>query len=259
VSYEEFKTRRAFAQKLGQKGWLYPTYPKEYGGGGMDAYRSIVLNEELAKRNLSLPIVMDWTMLAAPAIIVCATEEQRKRYLPPLLRGEALTWQLMTEPETGTDVASQKTKALRHVRDKDHFIINGQKTFVGGLGRIPRNYIAQSFLDHCKNNPKIARRLKENPHLLDSVVNIYIFSQVERLLALRNGAGKGGPLVDFKGFRIISLIWFIIRRLPAGLPMRRYGSWTPRGPLRRAFTWPRCWRAMVTGKWLRWRIKYLAV
>lgn len=294
MSYEEYQTRRAFARKLGEKGWLYPTYPKEYGGGGMDAYRSIVLNEELAKRNLSLPIVMDWTILAAPAIIVCATEEQRKRYLPPMLRGEALTWQLMTEPETGTDVASQKTKALRHVRDKDHFIINGQKTFVGGLypppeqfyllscsdteaprhqnlssfimpanlpgitihpldlfplstfgaacgpsgavseavkntvffddvrihescligeegdgwkvttatfavehgggglGRIPRNYIAQSFLDHCKNNPKIARRLKENPHLLDSVVNIYIFSQVERLLALRNGAGKGG-------------------------------------------------------------------
>lgn len=63
----------------------------------------------------------------------------------------------------------------------------------GGLGRIPRNYIAQGFLDQCKNNPKIARRLKENPHLLDSVVNIHIFSQVERLLALRNGAGKGGP------------------------------------------------------------------
>jgi alkylation response protein AidB-like acyl-CoA dehydrogenase len=49
MSYEEFKTRRAFAQKLGRKGWLYPTYPREYGGGGMDAYRSIVLNEELAK------------------------------------------------------------------------------------------------------------------------------------------------------------------------------------------------------------------
>ena len=294
MSYEEFRKRRALAMKLGQKGWLYPTYPSEYGGGGLDPARSIVINEELAKRNLASPIIMDWTILAAPAILACATEEQKKRFLPPMLRGEALTWQLMTEPEAGTDVANQKTRALRHVRDKDHFIINGQKIFVGGLfpppdqlyvlscsdpeaprhknlssfiipanlpgitiyplnlfplstlaavsgpsgavseaikntvffddvrvhescligkegdgwqvtgatfqvehgggfsGRIPRNYIAEKFLTQCKENPNIARRLKENPHLLENVVNVYAFSQVERLLALRNAGGKGG-------------------------------------------------------------------
>ncbi len=298
MSYEEFQIRRQFAKKLGAKGWLYPTYPPEYGGGGLSAEESIVINEELARRNLALPIVMDWTILAAPAILVCATEEQKKRFLPLMLRGEALTWQLMTEPEAGTDVANQKTKAVRHVRDGDHFIINGQKIFVGGMfpppdqmyllscsdpdaprhqnlsgfiipgdlpgitihpldlfplstyaavsgpsgavaeavkntiffddvrihescligkegdgwkvtgatfsvehggghaGRIPRNYIAEKFLAQCRENPNIAARLKENPHLREQVVNIHIFSQVERLLSLRNAAGKGG---DFGG------------------------------------------------------------
>ncbi|MEE9517661.1 MAG: acyl-CoA dehydrogenase family protein [Candidatus Adiutricales bacterium] len=294
MSHEEFKKRRAFAQKMGEKGWLYPTYPKEYGGGGLDNSHVMVISGELAKRDQSLPIVTDWTGLAAPAILVCATEEQKQKYLPAMLGGKALTWQLMTEPETGTDVASQKTKALRHVRDNDHFIINGQKIFVGGLfpppeqfyllslsdteaprhqnlssfimpadlpgitihpldlfplstfaavcgpsgatseavkntvffddvrvhescligeegdgwkvtgatfavehggggaGRVPRNHMAEKFLAQCRDNPNIRSRIEENPSLLESVVNIYMFARVERLFTLRNAAGKGG-------------------------------------------------------------------
>ena len=294
MSYEQFQLGRSFARKLGQKGWLYPTYPREHGGGGLSTAMALVITEELAKRKMALPIVTDWTTLAAPAIMACATEEQRRRYLPPMLRGEALTWQLMTEPEAGTDEANQKTNALRHERDKDHFVINGQKIFVGGLfpppeqfylltrsslaaprhqnlssfiipanlagitiqpldlfplstfgavsgpsgatseaqknsvffdnvrvpescligaegdgwkvtnatfavehgggglGKIPRNYIAEKFLAQCKNSPVISRRLKENPQLVDRVVNIYMYAEVDRLLALRNAAGKGG-------------------------------------------------------------------
>lgn len=294
MTREEYDIRRGFAQKMGEKGWLYPTYPKEYGGGGMDNYQSIVLNEELTKRGLALPIIMDWTILAAPALIAVATDEQKEKFLPPMLAGKALTWQLMTEPEAGTDVANQKTKSIRHERDGDHFIINGQKIFVGGMfqspeqfyllscsdpdaprhqnlssfimpadlpgvtihaldlfplstfgsacgpsgatseavkntvffddvrihesclignegdgwsvtmatfavehggggaGRVPRNHLTEAFLKQCRTNPNIVARLKENPSLLDSVVNIYAYTQVERLMTLRNAGGKGG-------------------------------------------------------------------
>ena len=63
----------------------------------------------------------------------------------------------------------------------------------GGLaGRIPRNYIADKFLARCRENPNISRRFKENPNLREHLVNVYIFGQIERLLTLRNAAGKGG-------------------------------------------------------------------
>ena len=140
MSYEQFQKHRDFARKLGTKGWLYPNYPRQYGGGGLDGAHSRVIREELAERGLGLPPVTDWTTLAAPALVVCCTEEQRMRFLPPMLRGEALTWQLMTEPEAGTDEANQQTNALRHERKGEYFIVNGQKIFVGGIHPPPEQF-----------------------------------------------------------------------------------------------------------------------
>ncbi len=302
MSYEQFQIRREFARRLGKKGWLYASYPRQYGGGGLDVNHSAVIIDELGKRSLSLPPVTDWTTLAAPGIMACATEEQKKRFLIPMLAGEALTWQLMTEPEAGTDEANQQTNALRHHREGEYFIINGQKIFVGGVfpppeqfylltrsdleaprhqnlssfiipanlpgisiqpldlfplstfgavcgptgsnteavknsvffddvrihescligeegdgwkvtmatfevehggrgrggargrggGGIPRNYLAEKFFAQCKSNPNIVKRLRENPQLLNSVVNIYIGEQIGRLLSIRNITGMGG-------------------------------------------------------------------
>lgn len=61
----------------------------------------------------------------------------------------------------------------------------------GGGGQ-PRNYVVEKFLAHCRSNPNIAGRIRENPHLLDSIANIYLGAQVERLLAIRNMGGLGG-------------------------------------------------------------------
>ena len=305
MSYEQFQKHRDFMRKLGAKGWLYPTYPPEYGGGGLDGAHGRVIRQEMANRGLGLPPVDDWTTLAAPGIIACATEEQKLRFLPPMLRGEALTWQLMTEPEAGTDEANQQTNALRHTREGEYFIVNGQKIFVGGIhpppdqfylltrsdleaprhenlssficsadlpgvsiqpldlfplttfsgvsgptganveaiknsvffdnvrihescligaegdgwevtqatfavehGGVnrgpqraprgnpgvgePRNHMAEKFLAQCKNNPNIVKRLKEHPYLIENVVNIYMYTQMERALSLRNSGGMGG-------------------------------------------------------------------
>ena len=71
--------------------------------------------------------------MGIPAILACATEEQKKRLLPLIIKDGALTWELFTEPEAGSDEANQQTNALRSVREKDYFIVNGGKIFVGGL------------------------------------------------------------------------------------------------------------------------------
>lgn len=127
-----FKAVREFRLKLGKMGWLAPIYPKKYGGGGLTVDHAIVIDEELWQ--LDVPMIGDLGVrLAAPAISVWGTEEQKAQFLPPMLRGEVITWQCFTEPEAGSDEANQKTTALR---DGDSYIINGQKIFVGEYGDV---------------------------------------------------------------------------------------------------------------------------
>ena len=304
TTHEQWLKRRELARKLGAKGWLYPQYPVEYGGGGMDPSQAAVLAREFNSKGLAFPPHYDSGTLAAPAILATGTEEQKNRFLPPILKGEVFTWQLFTEPEAGTDEANQQTNALRHTQDKDFFIINGQKIFVGstfgppdqfllltrsdlkaarhenlamflapanlpgitinpldlftsGLlsqvngpsadiapgrknqvffdnvrihesyliggehdgwrvtgatlavehgerdrgdvgkkesgGRwISPNVLVDKFLEQCRNNPVVQESIKNNPQLIEAIVNVYIDAQIMRLFSLRNAAGKGG-------------------------------------------------------------------
>jgi 3-oxocholest-4-en-26-oyl-CoA dehydrogenase alpha subunit len=141
MSREQWEVRRDICRKLGQKGWLYPSYSREYGGGGLGGDKAAVLQQEMAKQGLSLPPLYDSGKLAAPTLCACATDDQKKRLLPPMLKGEAITWQLFTEPEAGTDEANQQTNALRSVKEKDYFIVNGSKIFVGALYAPPDQFL----------------------------------------------------------------------------------------------------------------------
>ncbi len=141
MTREQWLVRRDLCRRLGEKGWLYPTYPREYGGGGLRGDKAAVLMQEMANLGLGLPPLYDSGKLAAPTLLACGTEEQKKRFLPPMLKGEAVTWQLFTEPEAGTDEANQQTNALRAEKEKDFFIINGSKIFVGALYSPPDQFL----------------------------------------------------------------------------------------------------------------------
>jgi alkylation response protein AidB-like acyl-CoA dehydrogenase len=126
---EQYLGRRALGRRLGEKGWLYPAAPREYGGGGLDLGSVLVLDEEMRRMGLGLPPYYDsggW--LGSATTLVWGTEEQKQRFLPPIFRGEVRTWQLLTEPEAGSDLASAKLAARR---DGDCYVLNGQKVFVG--------------------------------------------------------------------------------------------------------------------------------
>ena len=125
----EYDLQREFGRKLGAKGWLYPTMPAEYGGGGLSMELAMILEEELDRYNMPLPPYYDTGgKLGSMAILVWGSDEQKDYFLPRMLRGEVRTWQLLTEPESGSDLASVRTTATR---DGDEYVVNGTKIFVG--------------------------------------------------------------------------------------------------------------------------------
>ena len=129
LTLEQYQLRRELGYKLGDIGWLWPTAPVEYGGGGLSVDYSVVLEEEIDKYGLSLPPYYDsGGRLGGNSIMVWGTEEQKMHFLPSILKGQVRTWQLLSEPEAGSDLANVKTTATE---DGDDYIINGQKVYVG--------------------------------------------------------------------------------------------------------------------------------
>ena len=129
LTWEQYQLRRELGRKLGDKGWLWPTAPVEYGGGGLDVDSAVVIEEEIDSFGLTLPPYYDsGGRLGGNSILVWGTEEQKQSFLPPIFTGRVRTWQLLSEPEAGSDLANVKTQAIR---DGDEYVLNGQKIFVG--------------------------------------------------------------------------------------------------------------------------------
>ena len=126
---EEYQFRRELGRKLGEKGWLFPMFPVEYGGGGLTIEHQMVVETELARYGFNLGRVF-YTIarIIAPVILKWGTEEQQREFLPPMIRGEVSVWQVLTEPQGGSDAANCQTKAIR---DGDDYVVNGQKVMVG--------------------------------------------------------------------------------------------------------------------------------
>jgi len=128
LTREQWDWTREFHKKLGAKGWLYAVMPKQYGGGGMSLDMDIIIKEELAKTRY--PHMTSPGNVAMAHLMVYGTEEQKQRFLKPMLSGETVTWQLWTEPDAGVDLASIKMRAQK---DGDDFIFNGVKMYISGL------------------------------------------------------------------------------------------------------------------------------
>jgi alkylation response protein AidB-like acyl-CoA dehydrogenase len=129
VTYDVYSAQRELGVRLAERGWLYPSAPKEYGGGGLDTDSVLVLLEEAHRRGLSVPPYYDTGgMLGSASILVWGSEEQKRTYLPPIYKGKVRTFQLLTEPAAGSDLANVQTIA---VRDGTDYVINGQKIYIG--------------------------------------------------------------------------------------------------------------------------------
>ena len=110
---------------LYDKGWVAPNWPKEFGGPGWSLTQKYIFDEELGLVGAPRLVVFGINM-CGPVLIAFGTEEQKRRFLPPMLSGDEIWCQGYSEPDAGSDLASLRTTA---VRDGDDWIINGTKTW----------------------------------------------------------------------------------------------------------------------------------
>ena len=116
-----------FSRKLGKRGWIGMTFPKEYGGGGRSYLDRLIVTEELCRRGA--PCAAHWfgDRQMGPCILAYGSEEQKRKFLPGIVNGELYFCAGMSEPDAGSDLASLKTQA---VEEGDEFIITGQKVWI---------------------------------------------------------------------------------------------------------------------------------
>jgi alkylation response protein AidB-like acyl-CoA dehydrogenase len=111
-------------RQMGADGWLGVGWPKEYGGQGRSPVEQFIFSDEVQRTGFPLPFLTLNTV--GPTLMENGTEEQKREFLPKILRGELHFAIGYTEPSSGTDLASLRTRA---VRDGDHYVINGSKVF----------------------------------------------------------------------------------------------------------------------------------
>ena len=122
---DDFEYGLKIRRKLAKKGWLTMAWPKEYGGQGASYMKQVIFNEEMSYHRMPGRDGFGAKMLG-PTLMVHGTEEQKKRYLPPIANGEVQWCQGYSEPDSGSDLASLKLK----VEDKkDHWLVNGTKVW----------------------------------------------------------------------------------------------------------------------------------
>jgi alkylation response protein AidB-like acyl-CoA dehydrogenase len=128
---EHWEMAREFEKKLGAKGWLCMAWPKEYGGLGASHMHQLVFAEEMAYARA--PIVNGQGVhMVGPCLMLHGSEEQKKRFLPPIARSEVIWSQGFSEPNAGSDLAGLQTRA---VLDGDEYVVNGQKTWSTAASR----------------------------------------------------------------------------------------------------------------------------
>jgi acyl-CoA dehydrogenase len=118
--------QKLWLDRMAERGWTVPDWPKAYGGGGLTPAQTKILNEEMAELGCRKPLYSFGISMLGPALLVFGTEEQKLEHLPKIARGEIRWCQGYSEPNAGSDLASLATSA---VDAGDHFIVNGQKVW----------------------------------------------------------------------------------------------------------------------------------
>ena len=118
--------QQQWLNSMAERGWTVPEWPTAYGGGGLSSDDARVLREEMRRIGARPPLTSFGISMLGPALLKFGTEEQKRKYLPEIARGEIRWCQGYSEPGAGSDLAGLQTRA----EDKDdHWLVNGQKVW----------------------------------------------------------------------------------------------------------------------------------
>ena len=145
---ERFHFQMAWHRKLHEGRWVGIHWPKEYGGRGATLIEQFIFHEELERVHAPRPANVLGLLMAGPVIMHWGTDEQKKRYLPKILSGEELWCEGLSEPGSGSDLASLQTRA---VEEGDSFIVDGQKVWTSWAHRAQ---FCQLFVRTDADGPK---------------------------------------------------------------------------------------------------------
>jgi alkylation response protein AidB-like acyl-CoA dehydrogenase len=188
---EYFKLNAEWVKKLSARGWIAPAWPTEYGGAGMTVMEQFIFSQEMslsgAPRGGNFGIGTGW---AGPTIILHGTEEQRKRYLPGIVKGDEVWCQGFSEPGAGSDLAAVQTRA---VKDGDDYVVNGQKIWTSGA------HVAQFMILLARSDPDAPKH---------KGISYFIVDMKSPGITIR-------PLVNMAGNHDFNEVFFDNVRVPA--------------------------------------------
>jgi acyl-CoA dehydrogenase len=118
------EAQRLWLQRMGERGWTVPTWPREYGGAGLTPQEAVVLQQEMRALGCRPALWSFGIWMLGPALLKFGNEAQKREHLPKIARGQIRWCQGYSEPNAGSDLASLATRAEDH---GDHYLVNGQK------------------------------------------------------------------------------------------------------------------------------------
>ena len=177
----------AALSRLAEMGLLGMSIPESHGGSGLDAQTSAVAVEELARGSASLAVTVSVNnAVCAGPIVRYGSEDQRRRYLPLLARGEILGGFSLTEPDSGSDASRLRTRA---VREGDSYVLNGDKAWVTNV-QVGRLFVVLAVTDPSQGPRGITA------FLVESGFPGFTFGKVEDKMGLRSSLTGGILLQD---------------------------------------------------------------
>jgi alkylation response protein AidB-like acyl-CoA dehydrogenase len=193
---------RGWNRTLADGGWAAPAWPVEFGGRGAGVGEQLAYLEEMSRARAPGPVNVIGVSNIAPAIMQFGTSEQQQRFLQPMLRGDEIWSQGMSEPDAGSDLASLRTAAIE---DGDDFVLNGQKTW-NSLG---------DHADWCQLYVRTDPTVKKH-------AGISCF-----LIDMRTPGIEARPITTMTGDHTFAELYFTDARIPrSALLGPLHGGWT---------------------------------
>lgn len=186
---DEVRYPREYVENLAKHGLLGLRFDKKYGGQGLDWQHEVLALEEIGILGCSLGCLFSLPSIGGEALQVFGTEEQKMKYLKPMLEGKLMTAEALTEPRGGSDFFGATTRA---VKEGDKYILNGEKRFVVGAEG------ADFFVLYAVTNPEASSHEKISLFLVDKTENV----KADYLYGLMGTRGGGAGRLVLKDVEV---------------------------------------------------------